>query len=115
MSVDLHVDATWPLDHRVLPDRVIERSDKYICPCLSSGAYCCLHVRYQISSSFDAVRIGDGCREAERGNRTDRGQVQLRESAAGSWRNLCDNLLRRRSAKCRQHTGNEAVVILWRD
>jgi len=46
VRVELHVDAAWPLDNRILPDWVVKRCDKYICPRLSSSAYCCPHVGY---------------------------------------------------------------------
>jgi hypothetical protein len=42
-------------------------------------------------------------------------KVNCEKVLLGVWRNMCDNVLRGRSAKRRQHTGNEAVKILWRD
>ena len=59
VPVQLHVDATGPLDNDIPPDRIVKRIDQYVCASRTSSAGRLIQVRNQIAGPLHTERIGN--------------------------------------------------------
>src|SRR5580693_8801975 len=108
MPIKLHIYATGPLDHGILADGIIKRTDDEIRPVSLRSSDRRVEVGDEIASAFVAKRIWTRCCESENRQGSYGRQYQLRHSFA--WRRCHgeDALLGCGSAKRGQQTGDEA-------
>src|SRR5437879_4187871 len=111
MPIQLCVNTTGQLDDRVSADRIVEGGDDDVCTICLGSADRLVHVPHQIACAFQAEWIRDRRFEAEHGHRADRGQDQLRHSAALGWSYCEDSLPGRCTPKCRNQTRDETIEI----
>ena len=111
MPIELHTNATRPLDDGIFADRIIERRDQNIGAVDLRRMDSILQIGHEIARTFHSERIRYGRFESENRHASHGRQHELRHCLARSRSHREDPLLGRRPAESGHQAGHELVEV----